>query len=153
MMITGLILSLFFIHIRTIFNIKDGLLYWLSIIGTIEGIAGGYSMVGLGLTPSDLYLDQHIVFAHWLFRFFLISATCYTIIIFKTNLIDNKYAIGYCIFAVLILAYIIISEFGPSPRENMSALILQVVAQKIILFCFLITIYMQTKGLASIIEG
>jgi len=152
MMITGFILSLFFIHIRTIFNIKAGLLYWLSIIGTITGIAGGYSMVGIALTPSDLYLDQHIIFAHWLFRFFLISAICYSIIIFKTDLIDNKYAIGYCIFTILILAYIIISEFGPSPRENMSALILQVVAQKMILLCFLAAIYLQTKGLASILN-
>mgnify|MGYP001159521129 CR=1 FL=1 len=152
MMITGFILSLFFIHIRTIFNIENSMLYWLSMIGTIAGIAGGYSMIGVGLTPADLYLDQHVIFAHWLFRFFLISAICYTIIIFKTDLIDNKYAIGYCIFAMLILSYIIISELGPSPKENMSTLMLQVVSQKAILFSFLITIYMQTKGLQSIID-
>jgi len=152
MMITGLILSLFFIHIRTIFNIRNGLLYWLSIIGTITGIAGGYSMIGIALTPADLYLDQHIIFAHWLFRFFLISGICYSIIIFKTDLIDNKYAMGYFIFTILILLYIIVSEFGPSPKENMSTLILQVVAQKMILFCFLAAIYLQTKGLALILN-
>ena len=153
MMITGVVVSLFFINIRTIFNLNQSLLHWLSIIGTTAGIAGGCSMIGIGLTPADLYLDQHIIFAHWLFRFFLISAICYTIIIFKTDLIDNKYSIGYCIFAILILGYIILSEFGPSPKENMSALTLQVVAQKSILFCFLITIYTQTKGLQFILNN
>ena len=153
MMIAGFIMSLFFIHIRTIFNIeKNNLLYWVTMIGTITGIAGGYSMIGVGLTPADLYLDQHIIFAHWLFRFFLIAAICYAVVIFKTDFIDNKYIIGYFVFAILILTYIIVSEFGPSPKENMSALIFQVVAQKGILFCFLITVYFQTKGLALILD-
>ena len=81
--------------------------------------------------------------------------------LFKSKLIDNKYAIGYCIFTGLILLYILISELGPMPIEyipggdsikNPSALIFQVVAQKSILVCFLCTIFMQTKGLASIID-
>ena len=61
-------------------------------------------------------------------------------------------AIGYCIFTGLILLYILVSELGPDPRSNMMALQFQVVAQKSILFCFLITIYIQTKGLALIID-
>ena len=161
MMISGAVLALFFLHIRTIFNIHSGLLYWLSILGTIAGIAGGYSMIGVALTPADLDLDSHILCANWLFRFFLIAAICYSIIIFKSNLIDNKYAIGYCIFTVLMLVYILVSELGPMPIEhipgsdpvkNPGALIFQVVAQKSILFCFLITIYIQTKGLALILD-
>jgi len=152
MMITGFVFSIFFIQIRYIFNIKNGLINWISIIGTICGIAGGYSMIGVGLTPSDLYFDQHVLFANWLFRFFFLSAICYTIIIYKSDLIETKYAIGYCIFAFLILFYIFLSELGPNARENMSALYLQVIAQKSILLCFIITIYSQTKGLESLVD-
>ena len=65
-------------------------------------------MIGVALTPADLYLNNHILFANWLFRFFVIAAACYTIIIFKSELIANKYAIGYCVFACLILLYILV---------------------------------------------
>ena len=153
MIITGFVLSLFFIHIRNLFNFHNNFLYWFSILGTISGIGGGCSMIGVALTPSDLYLEQHIIFANWIFRFFFISAICYTFIIYNTDLVEKKYAIGYCVFAGLIFFYIIISEFGPSADENMPALILQVVAQKSILFCFLISIYIQTRGLDIIING
>ena len=152
MIITGIIFALYFINMRKIFNLQSGFLYWISIIGTITGIAGGISMVGVGLTPSDLYFPSHLAFAHWLFRFFFIAAVCYTIIILKTDLIANQYAIGFFVFAILIFAYILFSEFGPDAKQTISALIMQVTAQKSILFCFLIAIYIQTKGLALILD-
>ncbi len=152
MIIAGCVMIIFFWHIKNIFNHQSGLLFWISIIGTSAGVAGGCSMIGVGLTPSDLYLDFHIIFANWLFRFFLLAAACYTIIIFNSELIETKYAIGYCIFACLILLYILINELGPDPREQITALQFQVVAQKSILLCFLFTVYMQTKGLESIVD-
>ena len=152
MVISGIIFSLYFIALQSIFNLTNGILYWLSIIGTIAGIAGGYSMVGIGLTPADLYFSSHLLFAHWLFRFFFIAAACYTIIILKTDLIDDKYVSGFFIFAILILSYIIFSEFGPNAKLNTLALMMQVAAQKLILLCFLIAIYINTKGLESIIN-
>ena len=57
-------------------------------------------MVGVGLTPSDLYFSQHLLFAHWLFRFFFLAALSYTVIILKTDLIENKYVSGFFIFAI-----------------------------------------------------
>ena len=152
MLIAGTVIIIFFWNIETIFNRHSGIFYWITMIGTSAGIAGGYSMIGVALTPADLYLDSHILCAHWLFRFFVIAAVCYTIIIFKSELIANKYAIGYCVFACLILLYILVSELGPDPREQMFALQFQVIAQKSILLCFLATIYFQTKGLEPIID-
>ena len=152
MIVAGSIMIIFFWNIESFFNYKSGLLYWLVIIGSSSGIAGGYSMIGVALTPADLYLNNHILFANWLFRFFVVAAACYTIIIFKSELIANKYAIGYCVFACLILLYILVSELGPDPREQISALQFQVIAQKSILLCFLFTVYFQTKGLENIID-
>ena len=131
---------------------QSTILYYLSIIGSLTGILGGISMAGVGLTPSDLYFPAHLLCAHWLFRFFFLASLFYTIIIFKTDLIENKYASGFLVFAILILSYIIFSELGPDAAEGGKNLTMQVVAQKIILFCFLIAVYIQTKGLALILD-
>ena len=160
MIITGVVFSLYFINLRSIFNLRiqdstfseNNFLYCISILGTICGISGGLSMIGVGLTPADLYFPSHLAFAHWLFRFFFLAATCYTIIILRTDLIENKYVIGFFIFAILIFFYIIFSEFGPDANKNLRALMMQVTAQKSILFCFLIAIYIQTKGLYFLLE-
>ena len=109
-------------------------------------------MAGVGLTPSDLYFSVHLEFAHWLFRFFFIASLFYTIIILNTDLIENKYVAGFFIFAILILSYILFSELGPDARENIMTLRMQVVAQKSILFCFIIAVYIQTQGLKLIID-
>ncbi len=152
MIITGIIFAFYFYNLRQIFNLQSTLLSYLSIIGSFTGILGGLSMVGVGLTPSDLYFTTHLDFAHWLFRFFFIASFSYTIIILKTDLIENKYVSGFCIFAILILSYIIFSEFGPDARESLSTLKMQVVAQKAILLCFIIAVYIQTKGLTFILD-
>ena len=70
----------------------------------------------------------------------------------KTDLIENKYVSGFFVFAILILSYIIFSEFGPDARESINTLRMQVVAQKAILFCFIIAVYIQTKGLKFLLD-
>ena len=107
MIIADIIFAFYFYNLRKIFNLQSTLLSYLSIIGSFTGLLGGISMVGVGLTPSDLYFATHLDFAHWLFRFFFIASFSYTIIILKTDLIENKYVSGFCIFAILILSYII----------------------------------------------
>ena len=106
--------------------------------------------MGVGLTPADLYLDLHIICANWLFRFMFVASFFYTIVIFKNQTIENKYAGGYMIFSVSILLYILISEFGPGPNVSQFALWLQVVSQKIILLIFMVAIYIQTLGLQKL---
>ena len=118
--------------------------------GSISGILGSMALTGVGITPSDLYLNLHIMFATWLFRFFLVAALSYSIVIFKSSVIDNKYAMGYFMFTILIFLYILISEFGPSPKLSPFALNLQVISQKIILFVFLIAIYIQALGIQKL---
>ena len=152
MIMAGFIFSVYFFNLRYIFNLESGLLFWISIIGTTAGVFGGISMAGVGLTPSDLYFSAHLDFAHWLFRFFFIASLCYTIIILKTDLIENKYVSGFFLFAILILSYILFSEFGPNARESITTLRMQVVAQKSILLCFILAVYIQTKGLHFLLD-
>ena len=148
LILSGIVFVMFFFKVQNIFQ-KETSKHIIT-IGSFGGICGGIALVGVGATPSDLYLNLHIIFATWLFRFFLISALSYSIIIWQSALIENKYALGYFVFTIAILIYIIISEFGPSPKSSTFALNLQVVSQKIILFIFLIAIYVQTLGIQKL---
>ena len=111
------------------------------------GVLGGLSLIGVGLTPANLYLELHIICATWLFRFFFVTSLCYTIVIYHDPDFENKYTGGYLIFTISILLYIIISEMGPNPKVDEFALTIQVISQKIILLIFMVAIYIQTLGL------
>ena len=148
LILTGCVFAFFYIHVWKIFSEDNQGVF--AFIGSIFGVLGGLCLVGVGLTPADLYLDIHIICATWLFRFFFVASFCYSIIIFRHIKFENKYAGGYLIFTVSILLYILISELGPDPKISHFALTLQVISQKIILFIFMASIYMQTLGLKKL---
>ena len=134
LILAGIVYFLFYFNVIKIFkSLKQKILAY---IGSMFGMLGGFSLIGVGLTPSNLYLDLHIFFANWLFRFMFFASLLYSIIIYYDLKYENKYAIGYLFFTVCILFYIIISELGPSPQISNFALVLQVVSQKIILIIF-----------------
>ena len=148
LILAGAVFTLFYLHVRKVFNKENPRA--LAFIGSFFGILGGLSLVGVGLTPADLYLDLHIICANWLFRFMCIASLFYTVVIFRHSTLKNKYAAGYMVFTISILLYILISELGPDPKISHFALVLQVVSQKIILLIFMVAIYIQTLGLQKL---
>tara|TARA_B100000686_G_C16713635_1_gene930672 strand:- start:174 stop:851 length:678 start_codon:yes stop_codon:yes gene_type:complete len=147
LMLAGFVFITFYYKLTIIF-VKYN--YFLAKLGSFFGIMGGLSLMAVGLTPANLYLSSHIIAAHWLFRFFFLAAIIFSYLTTKSKLIHSKYARGYIVFAILILIYIIISEFGPSPKSNEIALTIQVVSQKCILIIMLFSVYWQTKGISII---
>jgi len=148
LVLAGGVFALFYLHVRKVFNSDKQ--KSLAFIGSFLGILGGISLVGVGLTPADLYLNLHIIFANCLFRFMFVASLFYTIVIFRHPTFENKYSGGYLVFSITILIYILISELGPGPRVSHFALVLQVVSQKIILLIFMVAIYIQTLGLKKL---
>ena len=148
LILAGVVFTLFYLHVRKVFNKEN--LKTLAFIGSFFGMLGGLSLAGVGLTPADLYLDLHIICANWLFRFMFVASIFYTIIIFCHPAFENKYTVGYLVFSITILIYILISEIGPDPKVSYIALVLQVVSQKIILLVFMVAIYIQTLGLEKL---
>jgi len=148
LILAGMIFVSFYIYVRKVFSTDN--LRTLAFIGSFFGVLGGFSLAGVGLTPANLYLDLHIICATWLFRFFFIASLCYSIVIFRHYKFENKYAIGYLLFALSILIYIIISELGPDPKVDQFALTVQVVSQKLILLILMAAIYIQTIGLKKL---
>mgnify|MGYP000090642771 CR=1 FL=1 len=145
LILAGAVFTLFYLHVRKVFI--EGNQITLAFLGSFFGILGGMCLVGVGLTPADLYLDLHIICANWLFRFMFVASLFYTIVIFRHPTFENKYSGGYLVFSITILIYILISELGPGPKVSHFALVLQVVSQKIILIILMVAIYIQTLGL------
>lgn len=122
----------------------------LSKLGTLCGILSGFCYIGVALTPSDVFLTWHIIFAEWIFRFLFIASLIYSILIFKTKDFDNKYAFSFIVFSIMVLAYIFISQFYLRDvriyPEDLSA---HVISQKMIAFWILISIYIYSKGVGQ----
>ncbi len=108
---------------------EDSLNYKLSILGTIFAFGGSIGLIGTALTPADLVLDMHVFFANGIFKCFMITALCYTIVIYRSNVYEKKYAWGYGIFFILIALYVGVLEWAPPPRSSQSALVFQVITQ------------------------
>lgn len=140
----GLTFTILFFSIRTAFNASV-----LNFLATLFGIIGGLSCIGVAFTPADLLLEPHIFFANGIFRGLCIASVLYSILIYKNNNLDNKYAYGFIIFGIMVLIYISISEFGPNPRVNPNALKLQVISQKMITLWLFLSIYIYSIGLGK----
>ena len=124
--------------------------YYLSWIGTIFAFGGSICLIGTGLTPTDLVFDSHVFFANNIFHSFLVTSFFYSIVIFDTNILEKRYAIGYVIFFISILLYVGVLQFGPSVSTGKPELIFQVVAQKLIVIIFFLTVFHQTFGLSKL---
>ena len=152
MLISGFTLAMFFLLTPTLFNNQTKTIKITSMLATIFGVLGSLSMIGVGFTPADIFFPPHVLFAHWLFRFFFIAAFFISISIYKSSNFNNKYAIGYLIFTLIIFSYILFNELGPKPHENQWSLYIQAISQKAILLCFFIAIFIQTKGINKILK-
>ena len=62
-----------------------------------------------------------------IFYCFLVTALCYTIVIYRSDVIEKKYAWGYCAFFMMIGLYVAVLEFGPPARSSQVALVFQVI--------------------------
>ena len=122
----------------------------LSLFATFLGVYASISYIGVAFTPSNLYLPLHTFFAHWIFRSLFAASIIYSLLIFKTEGFDNKYAYGFIIFGFMVLMYVYVSEaYLRDPRLFPGDLVKHVVAQKMIVFWILFSIYIYSIGLGK----
>ena len=79
----------------------------------------------------------------------MITALCYTIVTYRSNVFEKKYAWGYGIFFILIALYVGVLEWAPPPRSSQPALVFQVITQKLIVLTFCLAIVYQTFGVSK----
>ena len=128
---------------------SDRINYILAWAGTLFAIGGSVCMIGTGFTPSDVVFAPHVFFANNIFHCFLVTALFYTIVIFRSDGLRKRYAIGYAMFFLSIFIYVMILQYGPSANSGESALIFQVLSQKVIVIVFCFSVVHQTFGFSK----
>ena len=88
-------------------------------------------------------------FANNIFHCFLVTALLYTIVIFRSNKIEKRYAFGYGLFFISIFAYVGVLQYGPPASAGKSELVFQVISQKMIVGVFCFSVLHQTYGFAK----
>ncbi|MEA1881299.1 MAG: hypothetical protein U9N31_02725 [Candidatus Marinimicrobia bacterium] len=143
--ICGLAFSGYFIYFIQLFK-QNNLFAIMAKIGSISGIIGALCFVGVGFAPHNIFFGPHVFFVKWAFRSFLITAILFTLVLYKDDRFENHYASGYLTFAILIFIYILILELGPSPSASDFSLIFNVLAQKLIILVFMLSVLYQSFG-------
>lgn len=145
LIVCGWSFAAYFFYFTKLFN-QNTIIHILAKVGSFSGIIGALCFIGVGLTPHNLFLDHHIIFVNWAFRSFLLAGISLSVVLYKDNRFENRFAMGYFIFAILTFLYVLVLEFAPDPKISDFALIFNVIAQKIIIFAFIFSILYQSFG-------
>ena len=149
LILIGLTICLFYYHFTKFFkNSNDSnKTKKFSVISSIIGLISGIFFSGVGLVPHDLNFIWHVVFANGAFLFLFIVSIFHTITIYFSDKIQSVYSLGYLLFSICLLIYVCIiflgPKIGPGFIFNEEELMLQVVAQKIIVVLFTLAMLSQ----------
>ena len=149
--IAGILFLVFYYFLPKFFQQEN--FFKISIIGSTFGILSCLCFIGTGLTPADLNLDAHIFFSNYLFYLSFPATLIYSYVIIRSHKINTLYGIGYFAFAISLVSYIFILEFGPAPKESHFGLVFQATSQKIITICFVLATWMLSKGINKSINN
>ena len=152
LIVCGWSFAAYFFYFTKLFN-QNTIIHILAKVGSFSGIIGALCFIGVGLTPHNLFLDYHIVFVNWAFRSFLLAGISLSVVLYKDNRFENRFAMGYFIFAILTFLYVLVLEFAPDPKISDFALIFNVIAQKIIIFAFIFSILYQSFGNSKLLAN
>lgn len=124
------LIGISFLFIPKLFK-EDIISYIISIIGSAFLFFGTLFFAGVGLTPYDLYLDEHIFFAINAFRLLVPGLVLYFFVLIRSS-VSKKYSVMiFCLlfFTFLYVVYQIISD---SPLTSIEQMVEQAIIQKII---------------------
>ena len=151
LLVVGLNFILYFYSFMKLFN-ANTFIGKIGKAGSIFGIIGAIFFIIIGFTPHNFVHDSHIIAVNWAFRSFCLASLLLFYSMYNDSRFEWRYALGYLIFSLLIFFYIIVLEFGPSPRDSDFSLVFNVIAQKIIVLVFVLSVFYQSFGNASFLN-
>jgi len=153
--VVGFCFIMLFYKIKDVFTANKRLSLFASLLGVLSGL----SYIGVAFTPADLFLDSadrpwlHIFFAHRIFECLSLASIACFVLIIKTKNFDNKYAYGFMVNGVMVGVYVILSQYiFQDPSVNPEYLRPHVIAQKMVAFWILISIYLYSLGLNNYLK-
>ena len=155
LVVVGLIIIIFYNSFNKLFIYKKDSSNSIKYSGITKylGPMTGIMFAGVGIVPHDLHFTAHVIFANGAFLFLLFLSIFHTLTFKHSKFINSIYSYGYILFSILLFIYVIIIFFGPQigPGYAFSRndLVLQVVAQKLIVIAFIGAMFHQTRGISK----
>ena len=152
LILIGITICMFYHHFVKFFKFSNDSSSTKKIakVTSVIGIISGFMFSGVGFVPHDVSFIWHVVFANGAFLCLFLVSIFHTAAIYFSKKIKNIFTIGYLLFSISLLIYVCIiflgPKIGPGFVFNKKELILQVVAQKIIVVLF--TLAMLTQIMA-----
>ena len=115
----------------------------LALAAGAVGLVVCASFIGVAVTPENRMLSLHITFTRLAFRAFPLVALLMALASRADQVVPRRVTIGWVALAVVLAAYVVMLDFGPSTRTP-SGLVAQVVAQKIVTVAAVIGIVFQS---------
>jgi|TARA_B100001121_G_scaffold26549_1_gene20738 hypothetical membrane protein len=134
-----ILIGVSFLFIPKLFK-DDILSLIISIIGSVFIFFGTFFFAGVGLTPYDLYLDEHIFFALNAFRLLVPGLVLYFFVLMRSN-VSKKYSIMIFILLFFTLSYVVYQIVSDSPLTSIEQMVEQAIIQKIITFINIICMF------------
>ena len=139
----GLGLAAFFVALLPLVSNHSRTASWLARLGCVAGIIAGVAYVAVAWTPADRLPAEHVFAERIAFRSFLVASVLLGLVTAGSKGFTFRASAAWWSFGALLLAFILIGIFGPSRRTE-AGLVVQVVAQKVIVFSALVIVAFQS---------
>ena len=107
-------------------------------LGTFFGLCTSLCLLGIALTPADINLKDHIIFAEFLFRFLFGSTLLLAISFYKMDSSTQRLSLGYLLIALATGVYILLSDFELNSVLFSNDHLAEVITQKLITGCLIL---------------
>ena len=129
-MILFTLIGISFLFIPKLFK-EDIISFIISIIGSMFLFFGTIFFAGVGLTPYDLYLDEHIFFALNAFRLLIPGLILYFFVLMRSS-VSKKYSLMIFCLLFFTFLYVIYQIVSDSPLTSIEQMVEQAIIQKVI---------------------
>ena len=148
--VSGICLILFFVALPSLF--KSNISKVFILIAAFFGIISGICYIGIANVPWNLDLRLHHSWVYKGFISFLIMTIFYSAAILVEQRYPNRYAKAFGIFAIILFIQIIIMLFGPRAWRSNTGLLIQAVAQKIVVYSEILVMLFQAYGAIAVLK-
>ena len=138
-MVLFTLIGISFLFIPKLFR-DDNLNFTISIIGSTFLFFGTFFFAGVGFTPYDLFLNEHVFFALNAFRLLVPGLVLYFFVLVRSN-VSKKYSIMIFILLFFTLSYVVYQIVSDSPLTSVEQMVEQAIIQKIIIFVNIICMF------------
>ena len=119
---------------------------WLNVLLVLSILISILSFVFIAVfSAEDGSVFLHMVFVKIAFRSLFLHSILQTYVVFKIPEFDKFLSITTLSFTIILLFFLIIMDFGPSPHASQNSLLLQVTAQKVMVVSIMIYFFFQIR--------